>query len=73
MIPRFVAQSSTRKKNPLTELQGKHKKDKLCKVCVKRVVFRCRELQSFTPLDRLPRFVAQNTLQNQNPVKESGG
>ena len=26
MIPRFVAQSTTKKKNPLTELQGKHKR-----------------------------------------------
>ena len=25
-VPRLVAQSSTKKKNPLTELQGKHKK-----------------------------------------------
>ena len=38
-VPRLVAQSSTKKKNPLTELQGKHKKDKLFTVLLKKSSF----------------------------------
>ena len=38
-LPRFVAQSSTRKKNPLTELQGKHKKGSLCVRFVEKEYF----------------------------------
>jgi len=41
-------------------------------VLLKSIVKPTENAIEFYPLDRLPRFVAQNTLWNQNPVKDSG-